>query len=924
MAIGRLVDVRHEFLMNGSWEDVTGFVRGDTQITRGRGAENDAAPASKCTFTLDNRTGDFSPLNPEGSWYGYFRSQVQHRCSVVGVDGYLVLNGDPGDTASTPDSAALSLTGDLEFSIDLWLPNWRLETVLASKWVSSGDQRSFAFQVNVDGTLQLDWTSAGTSGTQHTLVSNAVVPFQSGRFSVRWTLDADNGSGGSTGTFYYRTSPGLDGSWTQLGGAVTGTTASIYDGTAPLALGDTDDQGRFEGRVFEAQLLNGLGGSSVADPDFTGLAEGTTSFSDTAGNTWTVGGPSGKISDRDFRFHGRISEPQLEWDESGVDSTVRVTSYGPLQRLSQGRRQKPLKSAYRRGATSRVAPMGSLKAYWPLEDPSGSSRMASGVSRGLPMSISGAPDLASDSEGFIASEALPTLTSGSAFGGSVRPYAATNDIQVLWLLKTPDSGVTSTTRVLGLRCSGSAPSWDVQIDTAGHLRVFGYDVSGATVFSTCGSMLTIANGKSVRLGLHLAVSGANTTVTISAVVQGDYFSNQGSGTCYSHVVGGARWVAIAPDKGLDGCTVGHVTVQSTVTAASTYWQMLAANTGANEWETACERLARLCDEEELRLRTLGDQTTSQSMGAQTPETLLTLLRECEDTDGGVLSDPRDQLGLLYRSRRSLESQPTVLSLDYSSADLSPAYQPVGPGQYTMNRLELTRKGGTTYVYENTSSSAEPEDGGVGLYEKTLTLSLSEDDQLPDQCHWRVHLGTDVHDRFPGIKVEMGRKTFQEDLDLFRAATLLDVGDRLSITGPPQAHAPDTQEQLVIGTSETISRFSRKIVFVGIPEIPYRTPIFGVSRVDSEGSTLNGAHNASTTTLSVSVSEGQIWTHTDGDFDIIVGGERMTVTAVAGSSSPQTLTVTRSVNGITKSHQSGAEVHLFSQTYVGLEGPLTWL
>ena len=36
-----------------------------------------------------------------------------------------------------------------------------------------------------------------------------------------------------------------------------------------------------------------------------------------------------------------------------------------------------------------------------------------------------------------------------------------------------------------------------------------------------------------------------------------------------------------------------------------------------------------------------------------------------------------------------------------------------------------------------------------------------------------------------------------------------------------------------------------------------------------------------------------------------------MTAVAGASSPQTFTVTRSVNGVVKAHNSGAAVALFT-------------
>jgi hypothetical protein len=53
-----------------------------------------------------------------------------------------------------------------------------------------------------------------------------------------------------------------------------------------------------------------------------------------------------------------------------------------------------------------------------------------------------------------------------------------------------------------------------------------------------------------------------------------------------------------------------------------------------------------------------------------------------------------------------------------------------------------------------------------------------------------------------------------------------------------------------------------------------------------------------------------------NFDITVGGERMTVTNIAGGSSPQTFTVTRSVNGVSKTHLVNTPVRLFQPGVYG--------
>lgn len=52
------------------------------------------------------------------------------------------------------------------------------------------------------------------------------------------------------------------------------------------------------------------------------------------------------------------------------------------------------------------------------------------------------------------------------------------------------------------------------------------------------------------------------------------------------------------------------------------------------------------------------------------------------------------------------------------------------------------------------------------------------------------------------------------------------------------------------------------------------------------------------------------------FDIIIGGERMTVTDINLTSDPQQFVVTRAVNGVAKSHLTGAQVKLFNPYYLG--------
>ena len=80
-------------------------------------------------------------------------------------------------------------------------------------------------------------------------------------------------------------------------------------------------------------------------------------------------------------------------------------------------------------------------------------------------------------------------------------------------------------------------------------------------------------------------------------------------------------------------------------------------------------------------------------------------------------------------------------------------------------------------------------------------------------------------------------------------------------------------------------------------------------------------SSSATTLSVATtnSGSPLWTTAAADFpfDVTIAGEQITVTNITGTSSPQTFTVTRSVNGVVKAQSAGAAVALFHAPILAL-------
>lgn len=218
--------------------------------------------------------------------------EVNNRWLGQTGSNYLYLPGVSGNYASSPDSAAISVTGDIDLRVQVALDDWTpsAQNNLISKWSSATDC-SYIFWVNTTGTLVLNWTSDGVYANRKTAQSSATGLIDGSVKWVRATLTVNNGAGGNDVKFY--TSD--DGTtWTQLGSTITtaGTT-SIFDSTSALTIGtDAINPGGnlARGKFFRAQVYNGIGGTLAFDANFeTSITTNLpTTFTESSANAATV------------------------------------------------------------------------------------------------------------------------------------------------------------------------------------------------------------------------------------------------------------------------------------------------------------------------------------------------------------------------------------------------------------------------------------------------------------------------------------------------------------------------------------------------------------------------------------------------------------------------------------------------------------
>lgn len=605
---------------------------------------------------------------------------------------------------------------------------------------------------------------------------------------------------------------------------------------------------------------------------------------------------------RRYRFYGEVSSWPVRSDISGTDVYVPVEAYGVFRRLGQG--AAPLDSAYYRAVIRKAS---SLVDYWPFEDAAGSTSIASATG-GHPMNWNGTPTLASDNN-FVCSSPLAVMDATTEFHAGTTPYTAGNYTQIRFLFTYP-AGAAMNQVLVRASTTGTASTWDVYAATGGGLRISAFDQADTNVLFT--GPLTETDGALLLVSLELTQNGANVDYALQTVTVGNSTSSSITGTLNSYTVGRVKQLLVSPGGGTNTAVVGHLTLQNAITPVTEFATQLAAGAG----EAAGRRAERLCAEEGIEFHSVGDLDDTAQMGAQNPSTLLTLLAECETADNGMLYEPRDALAVGYRTRTSMYNQSAALDLDCAQHEIADSLSPVEDDQATRNDVTATRTNGSWARVELGSGalSVLPPPDGVGRYADSVTVNVAADTSLRDQAGWRVHLGTVDEDRHPTVPVNLKHPAFAGSQTLRNGALVVDVGDRLTISNPPSWLPPDTISQLVRGYSEFFTGDQHMITYTCSPESPYQVAVIEdtvLGHLDTEGSQLTVDISAAAASVSVTTTSGPVWTTAAGDFpfDVTVGGEVWTVTAITGATSPQTFTVTRSINGVVKPHKAGTALSL---------------
>lgn len=886
-----------ELFYGGGWVDATADLGDDGwTITRGRADESSGLDTSKATLTLDNRSKRYSPRLPSSPNFGLLGRQTPIRLGVK--LGQTRVLQDPGAYWSTPDVAALDITGDIDLRVDIDPPSWRPS---ASCYVGLLKDGAYGLFITPDGYLCLQWWTAAATSVFRT--STVPLPQLVGRMAVRATLDVDNGAGGHTVRFY--TAPDLfPTSYTQLGDPVTtaGVTA-IFASTGALRSVCTTELGTVA--HYGLSVRNGIAGTVVASPNFKGRSEGLTSFTDTFGRAWSVAAGTAPVTAKHYRFWGEVPSWPSRWTKEGAPTlTVPIEASGVMRRLNAGR--SPVRSALFRGCST----LGTnLVGYWPIEDGAGARSVAPGVSGLAQGKVVGFPKFAAF-DGFTAS-ATAALVQAGRLTFTAKAYSGSTAQQVRFSGRMP-AGLPAGAVLVRCRCQGGTIDYFDLLNTgAGALQLKALDADG-TVLNSGGIVATSLADLEARYSLEFTKVGADVKASIVFVQQGEtagaFLDSTFTGRTFGRVVS----VEINPTgAALTDFAIAHLTIEKAITSVFSLVNQF------NSWigEKADDRIARLAGENGVTVNILGAGGSSAALGVQGVANVLGLLREAAASDSGLLYEPRGSADLEFRSLETLYDQVPAVSIAYTDNLLLP-FEPEEDDQATRNFVTVTRADGAAAIDEQVTGPLGS--ATIGLYDESVTLSLAEDNDAGNQASWRVHLGTVDEARYPTIGVDLAHPTFLGSADLLQQLLDVDLGDLVQVTGLPPWLPPEPVRQLVQGYVEKLTPKHYRLDFTCTPASPYDVLTFDAAdRWSDDGAVLASGLTAGATTATITASAGVEWTHADGDFDLDLAGEQVTVTNVTGTAPTFTLTLVRAVNGVSKAQVAGTPVLLYQPAYWAL-------
>lgn len=617
----------------------------------------------------------------------------------------------------------------------------------------------------------------------------------------------------------------------------------------------------------------------------------------------------------------------------GGERFVRLLANGVSRRLGQraGAKRSPMRRAYDYAA---VQPVG----YWPLEDGRGST-VSYDVIGNAPSQTGGFGALSVDDAG-ATTFGTATLGDGSALVANIAggwnldlnlPYGvvATGTAALEFSLNAGTTVRSGTNMTCGLRLNPYLAArhlaFTVHLTDAGAVELKWYEqdaafttLAGPTTIYSAGSE-NIFDGAPRMLQLLLVASGG-TNVAWSLYENDALLSSGTISPSFAGAMNAPPWRSMSLSTAAANSTaaIGHVGVWNMDPGRGRYAALLGHRS-----ETPTARLLRTCAEQNISIDIIGD--SDMPMGPQPIATITEILDDAVRADQGLLYDGLT-FGYTYVARTSLYSTAPALTLVSGSiGDLVGKVEGEHSDRDRVNDFTATNGDGLSRRHVR-------EDGDlgtamVGTYDDGGEYNVDGIDALAQMAAWRTGQGTVPGLRWPRLTFVLTKPATSTKATAWLACT---PGVRIDVDGIDLGTNPD-RSLMLRGWTET---WNSKIFDVRANLAPFDAyAVSTFAEDDGDGDEFLGWLEVDMVTTRADLAAGGTSVEVDvtgtvltnpaapdyaDDIDglyINLDGLRVGVTGIAGTASPQTISVTGA--DVTRAVPAGSSVSAWNPAMIGL-------
>ena len=659
--------------------------------------------------------------------------------------------------------------------------------------------------------------------------------------------------------------------------------------------------------------------------DASGVQPGTLSFIvENPDGTWTPDNPTSTLytnliegkrvrvqvvkGSTSTRFLGRITTIAPTFDQDPALSTTLITASDALGALQAHLLRGPL-AEY----TAQQARSNWVADYFPFDDREGSAQAASDdltfySTRALVAVAGVAPSFG---QGGLANEAgaAVTLNVGCTLVGSPNVEQFTSLVDV-WL-----AAVDTSTGVIVSTSSINFGSLSLQLSSTGRVRVSRISSTGVVVDSGLtdrGPKLT--DGAVHHLAYFPGYDLSTHTTTDYLIVDGVTVWTSAAYTSSGHPLGYSKITVGPPSVG--SITLTHLCFSQLPTGSTsnvlTRWGRGRAS-AANP-TTITEVVTDLGSWSELTPTTISSSSTrSITFGGSKDKTALDYTAYLSRAETGIAYHDYTLDRIVLPTQAESRSSTVAFTLDVvadGDGDVVAVRNNVGRS----TQVDVSSPTNPSVLVSNVDAITT-----FGIIQTSVDCPLINVNEM-----WSLGSDTLAPLTFKTMRIaRVAADLLSAQNDLYASLFALTIGERVRITNLPSTYFGSTfSDGYVTGWTEEISLDAYRVTFdLDAADAPAEN-VFDTGRLGfGDGVATVSALTTSGTSVVITWSGSQSLSTVAGDYplDLNIAGERCTVTAApGGSSSPQTLTITRGVAPtLARAHVAGDTVDLWDTTRFAL-------